>query len=96
MRRDYEIRFHLSTPLIVSVYQSPTCLVVCNPAPYLIEFLAADDRSRGATRTERHRQIPNRSVPLSARAFAVGVAAGDIALNQGPAQDFLRRGQKLV
>ena len=49
MRRDYEIRFHLSTPLIVSVYQSPTCLVVCNPAPYVIEFLAADDRSRGAT-----------------------------------------------
>ena len=63
-------------------------VVVVNPTTDALQQMDRYDRACGAARPEGHAQIPHGAMALAPSAFAVWVAAGEIAFDERAAQGF--------
>ena len=68
-------------------------VIVLNPPANLIDLIAWH-RATGPMRlVQGHAQIPHRPVAFATGTFAIGIAAGQVALHQGTTKYFSERRQ---
>src|SRR6266545_7877222 len=70
-------------------------VVVVHPATDALQQVDRYDRACGAARPEGHAQIPHWAMAFAPSAFAVWVAAGEIAFDERAAQGFGDRREQL-
>src|ERR1700675_3181194 len=68
-------------------------LVILYPLPHLFEFFARHHRASRSARRQGNREVPAGTVPFPSGTLTIGLAAGDIALQQRATQGLLRPGK---
>ena len=68
-------------------------LVILYPLPHLFELFARHHRARRSARRQGNREAPAGTVSFPTGTLTIGLAAGDIALQQRATQGLFRPGQ---